>query len=326
MTTQAPIIALVGATGLVGSALLSSFVDAVQSSRIASLRILTASPSSPKLSAAKEVKGVEVREIAYSDAKSLEKALQGVEVLVSAMGASETSQGRYQENKERLVEAAVKAGVKVYVPSSWGTDFRGKNQEVIQSPMFANKIHHHEDAQKRGLQVLEIYNGLILEISFSDWLGIPISSPSPTWTIPTPAHPVAFTSLSDLGPFTLSAILQTLSSSTAPSNASAPVPSHLRVYSDCVTIDQAADWWEKYAGGKVQREYKDAEGLRERYEEIRPTLKEGMLGPAIPLMMALGGFNHTVDSAVPLLNFGDFAFEPKTVEAFLREKAEELKS
>lgn len=39
--------------------------------------------------------------------------------------------------------------------------------------MFDNKKKHLEEARARGLYVLAVHNGLILEISFSDWLGIP---------------------------------------------------------------------------------------------------------------------------------------------------------
>ncbi|GAA6009586.1 hypothetical protein JCM10207_004113 [Rhodosporidiobolus poonsookiae] len=320
MASTAPVLALVGATGLVGSALLESFLTAVQDHKLSSLRILTSSPSSPKLARARSTPNVDILEVNYSDQRTLDDALNGADVLVSAMGASETElHGRYEENKEKLVEAAVKGGVKVYVPSSWGTDYTGKNQEIVNSPMFANKLAHFEKAQKRGLHVLEFYNALILEISFSDWLGIPISSPSPTWTIPTPSHPVAFTSLTSLGPSALSAILQTLRSPAS------PVPSRLRIYSDSLTLDEAADLWEHAAGGKVERVYKTTEELKERYEEIRPTLKPGMLGPAIPLMISLGGFDHTTDNANAVLNVGEFAFKPETVAEFMQQKAAELK-
>ncbi|GAA5913082.1 hypothetical protein JCM6882_005556 [Rhodosporidiobolus microsporus] len=327
MASPAPVLALVGATGLVGSALLESFTSTLQTSRLSTLRILTSRPSAPALAAVQNVPGVEIKEVHYGvGGASLDAALEGADVLVSAMGASETGEGKYEENKKKLVEAAVRAGVKVYVPSEWGTDHNGRNGDVVSSPMFKDKQKHHAWAQEQGLRVLAVYCGLILEISFSDWLGIPISSPSPTWTIPTPPTRVAFTSLTSLGPFTLSAILQTLSSSFfSPSNLSSPIPTRLRIYSDCLSIDEAADLWEKAAGGKVERVYRTEEELRERWETVKPTLKEGMLGPAIPLMMSMGGFDHTKDSANELLNVGDFAFKPKTVADFLQEKARELK-
>ncbi|BGP19585.1 hypothetical protein JCM10213_009322 [Rhodosporidiobolus nylandii] len=327
MASLAPTLALVGATGLVGSALLSSFILAVQSGRLSGLRVLTSSPDSPKLNAARSLAGkdVEIKEVHYAEEASLEAALKDADVLVSAMGASETKEGKYEDNKSKLLEAAVKAGIKVYVPSEWGTDHNGENNALVQSPMFENKQHHHEEAQKRGLKVLSFYNGLLLQIAFTEWLGTPVTSPSPTWTIPKPSHPVAFTDVSDLGPFVLSAVLQTLSSSTNPSNVSSPIPSRLRIAGDVISLDEAADIWEKHAGGKVERVHKDQDELKAKYEEIKPTLPRGALGAAIPLMMSVGGFDHTKDSATGLLNTGDFAFAPKTVDQFLRERAEELK-
>ncbi|GAA5937213.1 hypothetical protein JCM1841_002328 [Sporobolomyces salmonicolor] len=325
MAARAPVLALVGATGLVGSALLSHFLAALSSGKLSTLRILTSSPSSPKLEDARGTNGVEVVQVRYADEASLERGLQGADVLVSAMGAAETKEGKYEDNKQKLLDAALKAGVKVYVPSEWGTDHNTAAGKAIGSPMFLNKQHHHEEAEERGLQVIAVYNALILEISFSDWLGIPISSPNPTWTIPRPSHPVAFTSLRDLGPCVLSAILQTLSSSTSPTNASSPIPSRLRIYSDSLDLDAAADLWEQLAGGKVTRQYVDEEGLRAKYDKIKPTLKQGMLGPAIPLMIAMGGFDYEEDNANAQLNVADFAFEPRTVEAFLKDKARELK-
>ncbi|GAA5995254.1 uncharacterized protein JCM10292_005059 [Rhodotorula paludigena] len=319
-----PVLALVGATGLVGSALLRSFLDAVSDSRLSSLRILTTSPASPKLASARAHPAgrVEIREIHYSDTSSLDAALAGVDVLVSAMGAQSSPEGTYESNKHLLLDAAVRAGVRIYVPSEWGTDHNGANQDAVQSPMFANKQAHHAEAQQRGLQVLAVYNALILEISFSDWLGISTGASSTEWTVPRPEHPVAFTSLRDLGPFTLSAVLQTWH---APSSSAAPIPSRLRIYSDLLTLDKAADLWEEIAGGTVKRNYVDSDGLKKRYQEVKPTLPPGMLGPAIPLMISLGGFDYSQDSANSLLNTGEYAFEPRTVRDFLAERAREIR-
>ncbi|GAA6049191.1 hypothetical protein JCM3770_003302 [Rhodotorula araucariae] len=319
---NAPVVALVGATGLVGSALLTTLLSATGSARISHLRVLTTSPASSKLAPARAhpSRRVSVHGIRYTAPETLEEALRGADVLVSAMGAQSHAEGTYEDNKERLLDAAVKAGVKIYVPSEFGTDHNGQNQDVVQSPMFANKQHHHAAAASRGLQVLAFYSSLITEISFSDWLGIPTSSPSPEWTLPRPAHPVAFTSLRDIGPMVLSAVLQT--HAAAPERT--PIPSRLRVCSDLLTLDEAADLWERAAGGTIQRSYVDTDGLRERYEAIKPTLAPGMLGPAIPLMISLGGFDYTADNSNALLNTGDYAFEPRTVRDFLEEKAREV--
>lgn len=37
--------------------------------------------------------------------------------------------------------------------------------------MFANKQEHHAQAEKLGLKVIAIYTGLIMETTFTKWLG-----------------------------------------------------------------------------------------------------------------------------------------------------------
>lgn len=111
-------------------------------------------------------------------------------------------------------------------------------------------------------------------MSFSAWLGLDISIPNPTWTIPTPSYPVAFTSFQDIGPYVFSATLQ--------SYHGVDIPSRLRIYSDSLTLEEAADLWEKKTGNKIERKYSVGNELQKRYEEIKPTLQPGMLGPAIP--------------------------------------------
>lgn len=186
---------------------------------------------------------------------------------------------------------------------------------------------------------MAIYNALLLEMSFSAWLGLDISTPSPTWTIPTPPHPVAFTSFQDIGPYVLSATLQSWSD--------VDIPSRLRIYSDSLTLDEAADLWETETGNKIERKYADGDELQKKYEEIKSTLQPGMLGPAIPCeslivfrqsvrffgatrssthklnnlgvgMMSQGGFDHSKDNSNDLLNRGEFAFKTHSVASFFK--------
>jgi hypothetical protein len=184
-----------------------------------------------------------------------------------------------------------------------------------------------------GVRVVAIYNALLLEMSFSAWLGLDITTPNPTWTIPTPAYPVAFTSFQDIGPYVLAASLQSYRDSD--------IPSRLRIYSDSLTLDEAADLWEKQTGSKIERKYADGDELQKRYEEIKPTLQPGMLGPAIPCklsirsspsfrhfllseltlcpctgMMSQGGFDHSKDNSNALLNRDEFAFKTHSVADF----------
>jgi uncharacterized protein YbjT (DUF2867 family) len=131
MSSPAPILALVGATGkfkgefelaspahvalsgLVGGYLLPTFLSALKSNKLSSIRILTSSPDSPKLDHLAGVDGVEIVPIAYRDPASLATALRDVGILVSAMGTSTSKEGEYEANKATLLKAAADAGVKV---------------------------------------------------------------------------------------------------------------------------------------------------------------------------------------------------------------------
>lgn len=127
--------------------------------------------------------------------------------------------------------------------------------------------------------MIAVYNGLLLEMSFSAWLEIDSSIKDPTWSIPTPSKPVAFTSFADLGSFVLSATLQAF-------DGAADIPSRIRIYSDLISIDDAATKWEQATGGTIARTYLDETALAAKYDEIKPTLAVGMLGPAIPLLIS----------------------------------------
>jgi putative NADH-flavin reductase len=51
-------------------------------------------------------------QVDYSDSASIRKALQGCDALINAMGTNMD----HQDNKFKLIDAAVDAGVKVYFP------------------------------------------------------------------------------------------------------------------------------------------------------------------------------------------------------------------
>lgn len=114
MSSPPPILALVGATGLVGGAILPSLLAAVASGKLSALRLLTtSSPEDPKFAQLQAVPRVQIVKVSYADVAGLQAALEGAQVLVSAMGTKTSAEGSYEENKAKLVEAAAKAGVKV---------------------------------------------------------------------------------------------------------------------------------------------------------------------------------------------------------------------
>lgn len=129
--SSAPVLALVGATGefvsldlglrklnctstgLVGGHLLPTFLAALKAGKLSAVRILTSSPDSEKLSPLRSAQGVSIHAISYSNSSSLEQALSGVGILISAMGSSPTKEGSYETNKSNLLASAAAAKVKV---------------------------------------------------------------------------------------------------------------------------------------------------------------------------------------------------------------------
>ncbi|KAK4701942.1 hypothetical protein P7C70_g4287, partial [Phenoliferia sp. Uapishka_3] len=308
---MSPAVALVGATGLVGRNLLATFLQALKNRQISSLNILTTSDN-PALVEPAKLEGVKVFKVDYSNTGTLDGALEGVGILVSAMGmGKEAGIGSYEVNKGKLIEAAARMNVKVYVPSEFGTDHNTEAAKGIGSVMFDGKQVHHAKAESLGLRVIAMYTGLLLEISFSAWLGIDSSVINPTWSLPTPSRPVAFTSLHDVGPYVLSASCQAFSGAN-------DIPSRARIYSDLITLDSAADIWEEVTGEKITRTTLDQVQLAAKYEEIKPTLAIGMLGPAIPLLISQGAFDHGGTNANGFLRRGDWNFEPTSVRDFFK--------
>lgn len=63
------------------------------------------------------------------------------------------------------------AGIKVYVPSEYGTDHTRIPDQHQRHPMFASKQEHHAKSDKLGMKTIAIYTGLIMETTFTKWLG-----------------------------------------------------------------------------------------------------------------------------------------------------------
>lgn len=99
--------------GFLGGSFLPFFVDAAKQGTFSGLRLLTTNPA--KLAGDYDPASILVKQVDYEKPDTLVAALQGVDVVVSAMaspwGAATDTLG------QRLIEAAAQAGVKVYFPS-----------------------------------------------------------------------------------------------------------------------------------------------------------------------------------------------------------------
>ncbi|KAI8944791.1 hypothetical protein F4801DRAFT_170438 [Xylaria longipes] len=143
-------VALAGATGNLGPAILEQLLKAGFQ-----VTVLTRQGSTNKPPASVTVKPVD-----YDSVESLTTALQGQDAVVSTLGPEALSR------QLNLVEAAVKAGVKRFLPSEFGSDTtNAKNANLA---VFGHKIATHKalvkEAANGNISYTTIVNG-----PFFDW-------------------------------------------------------------------------------------------------------------------------------------------------------------
>ncbi|KAL7954747.1 hypothetical protein V8C34DRAFT_293348 [Trichoderma compactum] len=145
-------VALAGASGTVGSVVLKALV-AAGNFNITVLRRNNSKSTFPD--------NVKVVNADFASVDSLAAALAGQDAVVSTVGTDGLA-----EEQKKLVDAAVAAGVKRFVPSEYGCDMA--NELVVKLPVFAPKIgvarYLEETAKTTPLTYTFAYSG-----PFFDW-------------------------------------------------------------------------------------------------------------------------------------------------------------
>ncbi|KAI1206914.1 putative oxidoreductase CipA-like protein [Annulohypoxylon truncatum] len=127
-------VAVAGATGLLGKPVVNQLLE--DGFTVTVLARKGASHDFPS--------AVTVAEVDYEAPATLVKALSGQDAVVSAVGFA----GLLQQIP--LIEAAVKAGVKRFVPSEFGGD--AENDKITELPMFVDKRPVKELVEKEAAQ------------------------------------------------------------------------------------------------------------------------------------------------------------------------------
>ncbi|CAE6436148.1 unnamed protein product [Rhizoctonia solani] len=140
-------VALAGANGFVGKAFAKEFL-----AQGLNTRILTR-PESINSALLQEFKsqGASLHTVSYDDEASLVKALEGADVLVSAVGAEGTLTAQVP-----LIKAAKAAGVKLFFPSLYGALLEDESNP---SPLLKAKKSVIKIAQEVGLPFAALSNG-----------------------------------------------------------------------------------------------------------------------------------------------------------------------
>ncbi|KAG8740249.1 hypothetical protein FRC10_004549 [Ceratobasidium sp. 414] len=157
---SAKVVAIAGAGGFVGKA----FTDALLDAKAFQVRVLTrkSSVESAPLQEFKK-RGASLHVISYKDEASILEALEGVDTVVATVACSALVSAQVP-----LIKAAKKAGVQLYFPSEYGSDFEGDSHP---SPVIQGKKTVLKAAKEAGLPVATVSNGGFPEYCFVPPLG-----------------------------------------------------------------------------------------------------------------------------------------------------------
>lgn len=147
-------VALAGATGNLGPSILNALLDAGFTVTVLTRKGGNASkiPKNPNIT---------IKEVDYTSVESLTPALQGVEVVVSTVG-SEALGGQ-----NPLIDAAVAAGVKRFIPSEFGSNLGNPNTAAL--PVFGAKVSTAKYLEEVAAKNPQFTYSLVYNGPFLDW-------------------------------------------------------------------------------------------------------------------------------------------------------------
>jgi uncharacterized protein YbjT (DUF2867 family) len=154
-------IAMLGASGTVGTPTISSLLD----TGIHTITVISRAKSDAAFP-----EGVHVKKGDYSDESFLVSALQGQDVLILQLGFGGL------ESQSHLIAAAAKAGVHWVLPTEFGSDHSARLAQGL--PMMTMKNQYREQAEKLGMRWIGVINN-----PWFDW-----SLKQDLWGIDIPAR------------------------------------------------------------------------------------------------------------------------------------------
>jgi nucleoside-diphosphate-sugar epimerase len=150
-------VALAGAAGNLGKAILKELLN----SGLFEVTVLSREASEHPFPS-----DVKVVKVDYTNLESLTSALTGQDALVSALAATGIA------SQKLLIDAAVKAGVKRFIPSEFGCDL--KNPKARALPVFAEKVqietYLDELAVKGDISYTLVFTGVFLDMGLRSGL------------------------------------------------------------------------------------------------------------------------------------------------------------
>jgi uncharacterized protein YbjT (DUF2867 family) len=183
-----------------------------------------------------------------NDPASLDSACQGMDAVVSALGGGQLMQ------QTDLLNAAVKAGVKRFIPSEFGVDPYASGPGVCD--LFDAKATIQQKVKESGIDYTMIYTNCFLEF-WGSGLGQIANNPSSgeVMVYGDGNVPASMVALPDIARFTTAMI-------TDPSMANKEV----RITANVMTQEELISLWEKLTGSTIRRNHVPEKALLETIE------------------------------------------------------------
>ncbi|VEU22130.1 DEKNAAC103143 [Brettanomyces naardenensis] len=245
-----PVVAVIGLNGAIGSHVLEALTSPTFKSNVAS-PIIAISRKVPET----KRPGVKYVEGSIDNAEALKEAYKGVDVVVDISSIS--------VSHEASVDAAVANGVKLYIPSEFGTDYSKSQFKDV----FAAKAKVLEYAKAKGLKTVQIITGFFTE-----------------WFIPAPPltgidvekgtfqlhgdgkERASTTSLIDVGKVVASVAIKPV----------AEIPEVVVVQGSAPTFSEIAEYYESVTGRKL--EYLSPISEEDTIKAAQDAIQKGLTG------------------------------------------------
>ncbi|SPO06191.1 related to 2`-hydroxyisoflavone reductase [Cephalotrichum gorgonifer] len=171
--TAYPTVALAGATGSLGSVALEELLAAGVPVTVLTRKGANSTESlSPK-------PNLTIKEVDYNVPEDLTKALEGTEVVISTLGTPGFAL------QDALVDAAIAAGVKRFIPSEFGCDTA--NPKTRKLPVYAQKVAIQDKLIEKSKAIPSFSYTLVFNNAFFDWgirVGFIINAKTHVTTLP----------------------------------------------------------------------------------------------------------------------------------------------
>jgi len=149
-------VALAGATGNLGPAILKALLEAGFEVTILSRKDSASTDSLPSHPKQKIVK------VDYTDVKGLTLALSGIDTLVSNLATAQAL-----DLQKPLIDASVAAGVRRFLPSEFGSDLENPQNQAL--PVYTGKVETRKYIESVAASNPSFTYTYIINIAFLDW-------------------------------------------------------------------------------------------------------------------------------------------------------------